>query len=143
MTVERHWAGRLKFSPNYSNIKIDVNSEKATHIFVLLKGMYFDDYRAFPTAKLDSRLLWEYNLEKVDYTSMRNVIVQRVIERGWPQDWYFILNQYGIDGVKSAIKELQYLNDKDMNFVSHQFDIPLTAMKCYIKKQSVTSHWTS
>lgn len=105
--------------------------------------MYFDDYRAFPMATLDPRLLWEYNLNKVDYTSMRNVIVQRVIERGWPQDWYFILNQYGVAGVKSAIMELPYLNDKDMNFVSHQFEIPLTAMKCYIKKQSATSHWTS
>jgi hypothetical protein len=97
--------------------------------------MYFDDYINFPTAKLDPRLLWEYNLEKVD--------LQRVVERGWPQDWYFILNQYGIDGVKSAIKELPYLNDKDMNFVSHQFDIPLTALKCYEKKRSATSHWTS
>lgn len=105
--------------------------------------MYFDDYINFPTAKLDPRLLWEYNLEKVDYSSMRNVIVQRVIERGWPEDWYFILNQYGIDGVKSAIVELPYLNDKDMNFVSHQFDIPLTTLKCYIKKQSAISHWTS
>jgi hypothetical protein len=105
--------------------------------------MYFDDYINFPTAKLDPRLLWEYNLEKVDYTSMRNIIVQRVVERGWPEDWYFILNQYGIDGVKSAVKELPYLNDKDMNFVIHQFDIPLTAMKCYEKKQSATSRWTS
>ena len=103
--------------------------------------MYFDDYIKFPDARLNPRLLWEYKLADIDYTSMRNVIVQRVIERGWPEDWYFILNHYGIEDVKSAIKELPYLNDKDMNFVSHQFEIPLNSMKCYVKKQSASSGW--
>jgi hypothetical protein len=70
-------------------------------------------------------------------------VVQRVIERGWPKDWYFILNKYGIDEVKAAIKNLSYLNDKDMNFVSHQFNIPLTSMKCYEKKRPANPHWNS
>jgi hypothetical protein len=105
--------------------------------------MYFDDYKKFPEAALNPQLLWEYNLAGFNYQEMRNVVVQRVIERGWPKDWYFTLNQYGIDEVKSIIKNLPYLNDKDMNFVSHQFNIPLTSMKCYEKKQSVDQHWNS
>ena len=88
-------------------------------------------------------LLWEYNLGAVDYMAMRNIIVQRVVERGWPQDWYAMLNLYGIDSVKEAIKELPYLNDKDVNFVSHEFGIQLTDLKCYTKKQLVPSHWNS
>jgi len=105
--------------------------------------MYFDNFKKFPDATLNAQLLWEYNLSDFDYNGMRNVVVQRVIERGWPMDWYFILNKYGIDGVKAAIKDLSYLNDKDMNFVSHQFDIPLTSMKCYEKKRSANLHWNS
>ena len=105
--------------------------------------MYFDDYKKFPDAKLNPKLLWEYKLADFDYKAMRKVVVQRVIERGWPDDWYFILNLYGVAGVKSAIKELAYLNDKDMNFVSHQFDIPLTSLKCYEKKQSANQRWNS
>jgi hypothetical protein len=66
---------------------------------------------------------------------MKNVVVQRVIERGWPDDWYAMLNMYGEDGVISAIKAIPYLNDKDMNFVSHAFQIPLSEMKCYEQKQ--------
>jgi hypothetical protein len=54
-----------------------------------------------------------------------------------------MLNLYGIDGVKNAIKELPYLNDKDMNFVSKEFNIPLTALKCYTNKQSAGAHWNS
>jgi len=54
--------------------------------------MYFDNYKDFPDATLIPALLWEYNLSDFDYRGMRNVVVQRVIERGWPKDWYFILN---------------------------------------------------
>ena len=105
--------------------------------------MYFDDYKKHPDASLNPKLLWEFNLIDFDYIKMRDIVVQRVIERGWPTDWYFMLNKYGINGVKLAIKNLLYLNDKDMNFVSHQFNIPLTSMKCYEKKQSANQHWDS
>ncbi|GAC1313909.1 MAG: hypothetical protein NVSMB24_37820 [Mucilaginibacter sp.] len=105
--------------------------------------MYFDDFEKFQNVKLNPKLLWEYNFMDFDYFAMRNIVVQRVIERGWPNDWYFILNLYGIERVKAAIQDLAYLNDKDMNFVSHQFNIPLTSMKCYEKKQSANQHWNS
>jgi hypothetical protein len=54
-----------------------------------------------------------------------------------------MLNLYGVDGVKSAIKEITYLNEKDLNFVSHQFAIPQTSMKCCEKKQLAKQHWGS
>lgn len=105
--------------------------------------MYFDAYKNHPEATINPSLLWEYDISHIDYQIMRDVIVQRVIERGWPNDWYAMLNLYGIKGVKAAIKNISYLNDKDMNFVSHQFNIPLSSMKCYEKKQSVKAHWNS
>ena len=105
--------------------------------------MFFEDYKDHTDAKINPSLLWEYDLQKVDYAAMRNLVVQRVVERGWPQDWYAMLNLYGLYGVKSAIKELTYLNEKDLNFVSRQFDLPLTDFKCYTRKQSAGIHWDS
>jgi hypothetical protein len=105
--------------------------------------MFFSDYKKHVGATINPSLLWEYNIDKVDYSKMKNVIVGRVIERGWPDDWYAILNLYGVEGVKKTITELPHLNDKDMNFVSHVFNLPLTALKCYTKKQSVQGHWES
>ena len=105
--------------------------------------MYFDDFKKHPDATISPQLLWEYNLSDFDFNEMREVVIQRVIERGWPKDWYFVLNRYGVEEVKSVIKNLAYLNDKDMNFVSHQFAIPLTSMKCNEKKQSANRHWNS
>ena len=49
--------------------------------------MLFGDYYNHTDAKINSSLLWEYNIEKIDFSKMRNTIVQRVIERGWPEDW--------------------------------------------------------
>jgi hypothetical protein len=57
--------------------------------------MYFDDFKEHQDAKLNPKLLWEFNLEKFDFQEMRNVVVQRVIERGWPDDWYFIETAMG------------------------------------------------
>ncbi|MHB1922334.1 MAG: DUF6922 domain-containing protein [Chitinophagaceae bacterium] len=105
--------------------------------------MYLNEYEKYPKAKVDTSILWEYDLSKFDYQDMRNLVVQRVIERGWPDDWYAILNMYGEDGVKTAIREIPYLNDKDMNFVSKAFEIPLSEMKCYIRKQLHQAHWNA
>jgi hypothetical protein len=105
--------------------------------------MFFDTYKNFPDVHINTSLLWEYDKSHFDYMSMRDIVVQRVIERGWPNDWYAMLNLYGIEGVTEAIKSLPYLNKKDMNFVSHQFNIPLSDLKCYEKKQSANPHWNS
>lgn len=106
--------------------------------FAILK-----DYKKHTGATIDPSLLWEYNLKEFDFQQMRNLVVQRVIERGWPADWWAILNLYGENGVKEAIKVIPYLNDMDMNFVSVAFDIPFEKMKCYERKRSRPQHWNS
>jgi hypothetical protein len=105
--------------------------------------IYLSDYKKHQDAKINPALLWEYNLSDFDFQQMRNIVVQRVIERGWPNDWYAALNLYGEKGMKDAIKSIPYLNDKDLNFVSKAFEIPLSEMKCYEKKQSRPAHWNS
>ena len=105
--------------------------------------MYFDNYKEHNGAKLDSSLFWEYDLSKFDFELMRDIVVQRVVERGMPEDWYAALNLYGKQGFREAVQSLPYLNDKDMNFVSILFEIPLSEMKCYKRKQSRQLHWNS
>ncbi len=109
----------------------------------MINYIFLRDYKKHPDAKLDLSLLWEYDLSRIDYEKMINVVVQRVVERGWPDDWYAILNLYGEDGVKDAIKNIPYLNSKNMNFVSVAFEIPLSELKCYKRKQSRQAHWDS
>jgi hypothetical protein len=105
--------------------------------------MYFTDIDKHSKAKLNKALLWEYDTTHIDYEVMKNVIVQRVVERGRMEDWYFILNLYGLAKVKEIIKGISYMNNKDLRFVTHQFSIPVKEMKCYEKKQSANQYWSS
>jgi hypothetical protein len=48
--------------------------------------MFFDDYKIYHEAKVNPALLWEYDLGCFDYLQMRQVVVERVVER-WKDDW--------------------------------------------------------
>lgn len=52
--------------------------------------MFFSDYKQHPITNINPTLLWEFDLANFDYQDMRNVVVQRVIERGRFNDYYAI-----------------------------------------------------
>lgn len=105
--------------------------------------MFFSDYPLHVNAQLRSSLLWEYDLTRFDWQAMRNVVVQRVIERGRKDDFYAILNRYGEEGVKEAIKQIPYLNPKDLSFVCSVFELKKEELKCCTTKPSARQHWSS
>lgn len=108
--------------------------------------MIFFDLKNINSKKhtsVNPNLLWEYDKDNIDYGKLRTVIIQRVIERGRFNDFYAIFNIYGLSTVIETVQELNYLNDKDMNFVSHIFEIPLEKLKCYRNKQLRPQLWNS
>jgi len=68
--------------------------------------MFFDNYKLHRQAQIRETLLWEYDMTRFNWHDMRSIVVQRVIERGRINDFFAILNLYGLDGVKEAIKRL-------------------------------------
>ena len=105
--------------------------------------MFFSDYNSHLNSKLNPKLVWEYDLTNFDFQNMRNVVVQRVIERGHFSDFYAMLNLYREDGVIQELKKVPYFNDMDMNFVSVVFNIPFQQLKSYQNKQLPNRHWNS
>jgi hypothetical protein len=105
--------------------------------------MFFFDFHLHKEATLRKSLLWEYNFEKIDWQKMRNIIVQRVIERGRPDDFYAILNKYSLKGVKQAIRQIPYLNKKDLSFVCTIFELNKNELKCCTTKRLKSQHWNS
>lgn len=100
--------------------------------------MFFNEFEKYKDAKLDKRLLWEYDInDDFEWQGMRHVVVQRVIEMGKIKDFYAIFNIYdGIENVKKIIEEIDFLSKKDMNFVSIIFNIKKESLKCYTKMLS-------
>ena len=105
--------------------------------------MYFSDYQNHQITHIRSSLLWEYNTEEIDYYSMKTLIVQRVVERGRTEDFYAIINRFGIEEIKNTIKQIHYLSDKDIAFVCAIFELKMEDLKCYSKKQLKHQHLNS
>ena len=103
--------------------------------------MFFDNYKQHKTARIRESLLWEYDLSRFDWQAMRLIVVQRVVERGRMEDFYALLNMYGIEGVRESIKEKPVMSPKDMSFVCSVFDIKKEELKCYLRRQSHPQHW--
>ncbi len=105
--------------------------------------MFFDNYKSHQDARIRETLLWEYDVDQLNWEDMRTLVVQRVVERGRMDDFYAILNLYGLEGVKGAIKQISYLNPKDLSFVCSVFNLRRKNLKCYTKQQSTIQHWNS
>ena len=74
---------------------------------------------------------------------MRNVVVERVIDRGRMDDYYAMMNLYGLDGVKDAIKQIPYLNSRNILFVCSVFGLIKSELQCFTRKQLENKHWNS
>jgi hypothetical protein len=96
--------------------------------------MPFADYKYHTDASIRPSLLWEYDLTHFDWLKMRTIVVERVLERGRREDFYAMLNLYSLRGVKEALKEVPYMNNRDMNFACHAFGLRKEELKCYKNK---------
>jgi hypothetical protein len=105
--------------------------------------MFFDNYQSHLDAQLRPSLLWEYELGNFDWNTMRTIVLQRVVERGRMDDFYAVLNLYGLSGFIEGLKDIPYLNARDIAFVCAVFGLKKGELKCYIPKRSNQKHWNS
>lgn len=91
---------------------------------------------------LHRRLFWEFRYEEVDWQKEYAVVIQRVIERGTPQEWEELIRFYGKHKVVDTLKnEMNYLPDEIIEDVCNYFRLKPSQLKCYIRKQSLPRHW--
>lgn len=88
----------------------------------------------YNAAVFSSHLFWDVDPEKIDMEKNKKLIVERVVQRGSRSDLNALLSYYDKNEVREVIKQLPWLNKKDMAFVRVFFDIPFNELKCYSKK---------
>jgi hypothetical protein len=102
--------------------------------------MFFDDWQTnekYKDAQISTSLLWEYDLSDFDWNDMSVLVVQRVIERGWPEDFYAAIRKYGgMENMRQIIKKIPVLSPRDINFVCTFFNLKKENLKCYTRIQS-------
>lgn len=80
-------------------------------------------------------LFWDIDISKLNWSRHRQLIVERVIQRGTLNAIKEVTAHYGIHEIRNIIKQIPYLEKRDMAFVNIYFDIPLNELKCYSRKR--------
>jgi 16S rRNA C1402 N4-methylase RsmH len=90
-----------------------------------------------PNATIPSRLLWDVDLNNFDWEKGKNIVVERVIEQGMPEDFYTLFRMYGgVEGVREIAKNIKHFRWKqDIAFTCMIFDIKKEDMACYKRQQ--------
>jgi hypothetical protein len=89
------------------------------------------------SSNIPASLFWDVDVSKLDWNKHKQLIVERVIQRGSLKAIKEVTDHYGIDELKIVLKQLPYLDKRDTAFVHIYFNIPLNELKCYTRKPLV------
>ena len=92
-------------------------------------------------AAINKAYFWDVDFESLDEKKSMRLIIERVLSLGTLAEINTIISLYGNENVKNTVLRLNWLDDKNLNFISLVFDLPKTEFKCYIRKQSNGQHW--
>lgn len=73
-------------------------------------------------------LFWDTPVEKIDLKKNQRYIIERVLTRGFLEDFYILLQLYTTNELKAAIIKSRELDPKTINFCSQYFNIPKLEM---------------
>jgi hypothetical protein len=76
----------------------------------------------FPFSKY---LFWDTPIEFINIEKHKKSIIERVLTRGFLEDFYTLVKMYSKVDITDAIKKSRVLDKKTANFCSLYFDIPL------------------
>ena len=88
-----------------------------------------------PSQHISPSLFWDIDVSKLDWNRHRQLIVERVIQRGSLHAIEEVTAHYGKENIIEIIKQIPYLEKRDMAFVHIYFNIPLNELKCYTRKR--------
>lgn len=87
-------------------------------------------------SEFSPHLFWDVKPGTLDLQKNRQLIVERVIQRGSRKDWQLMEKTYSREQIIAHVKQIDWMSEKDMAYVHVYFHIPYAELKCYTKKQS-------
>lgn len=68
-------------------------------------------------------LFWDTPLSNIDLQKNKRYIIERVLTRGFLEDFYVLLKLYKEEDIKDALRKSKELDPKTVNFCSIYFNI--------------------
>lgn len=63
-----------------------------------------------------SSLLWEYDLETFNWARSYKIVIERVVQRGWLEEWREIYQFYKPEKILETIEWSKQLDKRDKDF---------------------------
>ncbi len=61
-------------------------------------------------------LLWEYELNTFNWNRSYKIVIERVVQRGWIEEWRGIYKFYGAEKILETVDWSRQLNSRDKDF---------------------------
>jgi hypothetical protein len=65
---------------------------------------------------ISPHLLWEYDIEKFNWERSYKIVIERVIQLGWLEDWREIYKFYGPEKILETVEWSKQLDERDKRF---------------------------
>lgn len=96
-------------------------------------------FKFIDTNKLDEKLssaifpfsqylFWDTPVDTIDIKKNKRYIVERIVTRGFLEDFYLLTKIYSREEIIEALKKSKELDPKTVNFCSHYFNLPKSEM---------------
>ncbi len=80
---------------------------------------------AFP---FSANLFWDSSINTIDLEKNQRYVIERVLTRGFTEDFYLLLKIYSSEQIKTALRKSKELDAKTVNFCSQYFNLPKSEM---------------
>ena len=74
------------------------------------------------------KLFWDYPIENIDLKKHKRYIIERVLTRGFTDDFYMLLKIYTRKEITEALRKSKELDPKTIHFCSWYFNLPKKEM---------------
>ncbi|MDQ6843784.1 MAG: hypothetical protein M3Z92_05435 [Bacteroidota bacterium] len=63
-----------------------------------------------------SGLLWEYDLETFNWQRSYKIVIERVVQRGWLNEWKEVYAFYGPEKILETVEWSRQLDEREKDF---------------------------
>jgi len=89
---------------------------------------------------IKQKYFWDVDITPGKTVSKR-LIIERIFSYGTLSEINLLIRYYGEEEVKKTLLNLNYLDNKTLNFASKYFGKPKKEFKCYTRKQLMNLFW--
>jgi hypothetical protein len=92
-------------------------------------------------SQLNPVYFWDVDYSRLDPVQSKRLIIERIFTLGNMQEIKLVIDFYGKKEVVRTLCSLNYLEPKNLHFISFLFHIPKRNFRCYQPMQSTIQHW--